>query len=160
MNAEALKKIMSDNDLLDAALIFHSFTPYMRDYELIVRFAGSTDTVSYLFKFCVEANVKTTVRDDAYKKSLDDRLIDYRTGVDLDGYVWGVCWSELYPGWTLVKPSETTRRWTDRIGIDFHEVFIEGDAVSLQLMFSELAVRTLEPRQHWCEHIDPSYSAR
>ena len=50
------------------------------------------DTLSYLFKFCVEANVKTTVRDDAYKKSLDDRLIDYRTGVDLDGYVWGVCW--------------------------------------------------------------------
>lgn len=101
---------MSDNDLLDAALIFHSFTPYMRDYELIVRFAGSADTVSYLFKFCVEANVKTKVRDDAYTKSLDDRLIDYRTGVDLDGYVWGVCWSELYPGWTLVESSETTRR--------------------------------------------------
>src|SRR5690349_7443233 len=95
-------------DLFDGALLFHSCTRYMRDYELIVEnHVGPAErgTYSYLFRYCVEANFSTPLLGKHYRTSLDDRLIVYETGKDLEGYVWGANWSLLYPGWELVSPS-------------------------------------------------------
>jgi hypothetical protein len=118
----------------------------MRDYEVIVYATADPNTgiepthLRYLFKYCVEARCETTVRPDVWRVSLDERLIDHETGVDLDGYVWGVKWHGLYPGATILPESETTRRWRQAVGIDFHEVRLETNAHSLTLVFSDLQV--------------------
>jgi hypothetical protein len=141
-----LELLMERFDLLDGALLLHGYKPYMRDYELIVEnHVGPAEqgTYLYLFKFCVEANICTSLTDDIYKKSLDERLICYETGADLDGYVWGVNWSGLYPGWRLLAESAKAKSWQERIGRDFHEVLVEGNAYNIGLIFSELTVEKI-----------------
>lgn len=151
MKEQELRGLMERYDVFDNALLFHSYRPYMRDYDLIVEsHVGPAEpgTYSYLFRYCVEAHARTTVSDDAYRRSLDDRLTVYDTGKDLDGFVWGVKWSALYPGWELRSPSEAAASWTERLGIDFHEICIEGNAYAITLIFAELSVTKLS------DHID------
>jgi hypothetical protein len=74
------------------------------------------------------------------------RLIESETGFDLDGYVWGVKWHCLYPGAKLLPESETTCRWSNVLGIDFHEVRIETNAHILTLHFSDLQVSEIPAR--------------
>ncbi|TKK80637.1 hypothetical protein FDA94_35895 [Herbidospora galbida] len=106
--------------------------------------SGSTQTtLRYLFRHCVQADCTTTVPADIWRESLDDRLITYQTGVDLDGYVWGVDWQLLYPGATLVTDSPTAQRWAAAVGIDFHEVRIQTNAHDLTLVFSDLKIEEL-----------------
>jgi hypothetical protein len=88
----------------------------------------------------VQATVETAVPEDVWVRSLDDRLIDYQTGVDLDGYVWGVKWQELYPGARLVTDSGRTGHWSQALGLDFHEVTVETNGHNLTLVFSDLEV--------------------
>jgi hypothetical protein len=129
----------------------------MRDYELIVENdvgPAPPGTYSYVFKYCVETQVVTSLPDSVYGASLDERLIDYEAGKDLDGYVWGVNWSDLYPGWTLRPDSDRAADWSRRIGIDFHEVVIETNAHTITLIFAELVVAKLS------DHVDPGLSSR
>ncbi|MFJ5608275.1 hypothetical protein ACIQCJ_02620 [Streptomyces sp. NPDC093221] len=147
MDAALLEQLL--NDAFDSAVVHHGYTSYMRDYEVIVHMTADPRTgiepayVRYLFKYCVEARCQTTVQPETWRSSLDERLIDYETGVDLDGYVWGVKWHALYPGATVLSESETARRWKQSIGIDFHEVCIETNAHRLTLVFSDLQVSEL-----------------
>ncbi|WP_456316486.1 YxiG-like protein [Streptomyces luteolus] len=80
------------------------------------------------------------VRRDPCQASPDDRLTDHKSAADLDGYVWGVNCHSLYPGARLLPESEVTRRWSQALGIDFHEVCIETDAHRITLLFSQLQV--------------------
>jgi hypothetical protein len=144
VNPEQLQHAL--DDVFDQAVVFHAFTPYMRDYEVIVSVtadptAGIQPTyLRYLFRYCVEASIDTTVEASTWRRSLDDRLIRYDTGVDLDGYVWGVNWHELYPGMSVVPPSARAQKWSADVGIDFHEVSIETNAHMISLIFSDLEV--------------------
>lgn len=144
MNSDQLQRAL--DDVLDQGLVYHAFTPYLRDYEAIVLVTADpvtgipTTHLRYLFRYCVEVSTETTVAASTWRGSLDERLIDYATGVDLGGYVWGVNEQVLYPGMTLVSPSARARRWTEDVGIDFHEVRIEGNAHAVRLVFSELEV--------------------
>ncbi|MEU4534420.1 hypothetical protein AB0G15_06105 [Streptosporangium sp. NPDC023825] len=137
------------DDVFDQALLRHGFTEYMRDYQLVIhatadpRSGIAPATLRYLFRYCVQAECTTTVRTDTWRESLDDRLITYETGVDLEGYVWGVNWQLLYPGATLVADSPTARDWAAAIGIDFHEVRIQTNAHDLTLIFSDLQIEEL-----------------
>jgi hypothetical protein len=140
-------------EVFDQALVFHCFADYMRDYLLYVyctsdpRTGVQPETLRYRFTHCVHAEVTTTVRDDVLRKSLDERLIDYETGVDLDGFVWGVKWHCLYPGIELVRYSPQAAAWAERIGIDFHEATITTEAQSISLVFSDLEVTHAAPGQ-------------
>ncbi|MEU6075990.1 hypothetical protein [Micromonospora sp. NPDC047074] len=137
------------DDVFDQALVYHGFTDYMRDYEVIVYATADPRTgitpayLRYLFRYCVEASCKTTVAPPTWRESLDDRLIDHETGVDLDGYVWGVKWHSLYPGAQVVDESPVAHSWAEAIGIEFHEVRIESNAHALTLIFSDLQVSEL-----------------
>lgn len=91
----------------------------------------------------MEADVQSAVGTDTWRDSLDDRLIEYATGKDLDGYVWGVKWQELYPGATVVAGSQRARRWADALGLDFHEVRMEANGHNITLVFSDLQVTEL-----------------
>ncbi|MER6181954.1 hypothetical protein [Streptomyces sp. NPDC001652] len=144
MDTAVLEQMLDET--FDHAVVHHGYTNYMRDYEVIVYATADPRTgitpshLRYLFRYCVEARCETSVPAETWRVSLDDRLIDHETGADLDGYVWGVKWHCLYPGAKLLPESDATRRWSNALGIDFHEVHIETNAHNLTLLFSDLQV--------------------
>jgi hypothetical protein len=135
-------------DAFDQALVFHGFTDYMRDYEMVLQLSAdprtgiATEFYRYIFVNCVLANVSTALDPQIWLRSLDDRLIDYETGVDLDGYVWGVKWQMLYPGFELLAESELARTWSADLGIPFFEARVQTNGHNFRLVFSDLR---LEP---------------
>lgn len=86
----------------------------------------------------------TALSAELWKRSLDERLIDYEQGQDLDGYVWGVRWQALYPGMKLLHGSAEAARWSHELGIPFHEAAIETNGHNFSLVFSDLAVSTVD----------------
>jgi hypothetical protein len=139
------------DDAFDQAIIFHGFADYMRDYEVVFYATADPRTgtvpehLRYTFKHCVRATVTSAVRPEVWAKSLDDRLTDYESGVDLDGYVWGVKWQENYPGMELVTTSAEANRWEHALGVPFHEVSIRANSHNIDLVFSDLSVRKIAP---------------
>jgi hypothetical protein len=134
------------DDVFDQAIVFHAYTDYMRDYEIITYATADPRTGiapaydRYLFRYCVEAEAITALGPDIWSRSLDERLIEYDTGKDLDGYVWGVRWQCLYPGAKIIPNSERAKRWSDELGLPFHEVRIETNGHNLTLVFADLHV--------------------
>lgn len=139
------------DEVFDQAIVFHGFTDYMRDYEVITYSTADPATgiepayARFLFRFCVEADVQTTVTPQTWRRSLDDRLIDYDRGKELDGYVWGVKWHDLYPGGRVLAATSATAEWSEAVGIDFFEAVIETNAHRLRLVFGGLEVTPLKP---------------
>jgi hypothetical protein len=144
MDRKAIQAALED--LFDQALVFHGFTDYMRDYELITYSVADPKTGiapsfdSYLFRYCVEATITSALKPGTWADSLDEGLVDYETGKDLRGFVWGVKWQTLYPGATLSPQSETAAEWARAVGIPFHEAVIEGNGHKIVLIFSDLVV--------------------
>lgn len=70
----------------DQALVFHGFTDYMRDYEMVLQLSADpstgipTEYFGYVFVNCVLANVSTALHPQIWARSMDERLIDYETG--------------------------------------------------------------------------------
>jgi hypothetical protein len=149
MNADEISAALQT--VFDQAIMFHAFTDYMRDYEIITY--ATADPITripprydrFLFRHCVEAHVVTTVPPDVWIRSLDDQLVaSTEARMDSPGYVWGVKWQCVYPGGSVVANSETARRWRDTVGIPFHEVRIETNAHDIRLVFSDLQVSILD----------------
>ena len=138
------------DDVFDQAVVFHGFTDYMRDYELLIDAIAESRTgirakhLRYRFTHCVRATVTTALSAEIWKRSLDERLIDYELGRELDGYVWGVKSQVLYPGMKLVHESADATRWSHELGIPFHEAATETNGHNFFLVFSDLAVSTVD----------------
>jgi hypothetical protein len=147
MDAAEIQRAL--DEVFDQALLYHAYTEYMRDYELIIYVGAAPSTGiqpvyrRYLFKHCVEVDVHTTVRPATWRGSLDDHLITHESGRELDGYVWGVNWQELYPGGQVVADSKRAARWTEAIGIPFHEIRVEANAHDIRLVAADLTVSVL-----------------
>ncbi|OKJ65501.1 hypothetical protein AMK27_07085 [Streptomyces sp. CB02009] len=131
------------NESIQANVVHHGYTTYMRDYEVVINVWKGPHNPStylrYLFRYFVEARCETFLSTGTWRKSLDDRLLDSETAIGLDGYVWGAHHHELY-GAELRLKSEAALRWAKTVGIDFHEVHIEANAHDLTLLFSDLEV--------------------
>ncbi|MFE0851477.1 hypothetical protein ACFW5P_35225 [Streptomyces rochei] len=131
------------NEPIEALVVHHGYTTYMRDYEVVINVWDGPQNPStylrYLFRYCVEARCETFLSTETWRTSLDARLLDSETAIDLDGYVWGANHHELY-GAELRLKSEAALRWSKAVGIDFHEVHIETNAHDLTLLFSDLEV--------------------
>jgi hypothetical protein len=114
----------------------------MRDYDLVVTGFGHYSTLAFRLRFqnCVHMSAESALPQGAWAESLDDRLIDYETGADLDGYVWGVKLQVLYPGFTLVKNSAEAAAWTKRIGFPVRQVTVETNGHNLSLIFTDLLI--------------------
>jgi len=138
------------DDIFDQALVSHGFTNYMRDDELISSCSADPITgiapehLRYVFTFCVVAEAETALAESSWGRSMDERLINYESGVNLDGYVWGVTWQMLCPGAHIVQDSERAGHWTTALNRDFHEVRVETNGHNLTLVFSELEVSKVE----------------
>lgn len=130
----------------DQALVLHGFTDYMRDYEMVIQLSADprtgipTEFFRDAFVNCVQADASTALTPKIWSSSLDERLIDYETGVDLDGYVWGVKWQLLYPGFQFVEESERAAAWSTELKIPFHEVQVETNGHNLSLVFADLRI--------------------
>ncbi|SIR90207.1 hypothetical protein [Micromonospora avicenniae] len=137
------------DDIFDQAVLYHAYTDYMRDYEVIVYATADPSTgiqpadLRYLFECCVVAEATTALSPDTWRESLDEGLTDPEIGPDLDGYVWAVRWQSLYPGAHRIADSRRAQEWAERVGIDFHEVRIEMNGHNLTLVFSDLEVTRL-----------------
>jgi len=138
-------------DVFDQAIQYHGFADYMRDYDLYIyatadpRTGVAPDHLRYRFTHCVRATATSAVPPAIWKRSLDERLIDFETGRELDGYVWGVRWQALYPGISLVEESAEAARWSEELGIPFFEAIIETNGHNLSLVFSDLRVDVIQP---------------
>jgi hypothetical protein len=138
------------DDVFDQAIVFHGFADYMRDYDVFIYVAADPRTeirpkhLRYRFKHCVRAVVTSAVPPEVWKRSLDERLIDYEQGVNLDGYVWGVEYQVLYPGMKLLNDSPEAERWSRFLDLPFHEATIETNGHNIALVFSDLEVETVD----------------
>jgi hypothetical protein len=138
------------DEVSDQAVMYHAFVDYMRDYEVIVyrktdpRSGIPTVYLRYLFKTCVQATVETALAPSTWATSLDERLVESRTGKGLDGYVWGVRWQELYPGGRVVSESPKATEWSAALGLAFHEVELKTNAHRISLIFSELEATEID----------------
>ncbi len=139
-------------ELFDCQLVFHGYTSFMRDYDLIIY--ESVDPASGLnprhrrfrFRFCTEATVRSHVRPDVWSRSLSDDLVEEASVTwDSARYVWGVRGQEVYPGGTIVRDSERAKYWQEQVGIPFWEVQIEANAHEIRLVFSDISIEDVEP---------------
>jgi hypothetical protein len=134
------------DDVFDQALVYHGFADYMRDYEVFVHVTADPRTgiapqnLRYRFTHCVRAAATSALSPRVWRQSLDERLVDYERGRDIDGYVWGVRWQTLYPGMKLVGDSADARRWSDEVGLPGHEATIGTNCHNISLIFSDLVV--------------------
>ncbi|MFE5335746.1 hypothetical protein ACFQ8E_07515 [Isoptericola sp. NPDC056573] len=152
MNRQEISAALED--VFDQAIVFHGFARHMRDYDIYVyatadaRAGVRPEHLRYRFTHCVRATATTAVPASAWKESLDDRFVDYQRWLDdgaPDGYVWGVNWQALYPGFTLMEASADADRWTSQLGIPFHHVGVETNGHNLELVFADLVVSRVEP---------------
>lgn len=133
--------------IFDCVLVFHGFADFMRDYDLVVYVPSNLASgtvprhLRYRFTNCVRASVVSALSRDTWAISLDDGLVEFETGTELDGFVWGVKWEDLYPGAKLVESADANG-WTSDLGVPFHEVQIETNVHTIALVFSALRVCT------------------
>lgn len=130
--------------------MYHGFTDYMRDYELVVYATADPRTgirpqhVRLLFKHCVRAAVTSTLTPEIWSRSMDELLVEAPGDEPVEGYAWGVRWQVLYPGLSLLGGSVEADRWSVAIGIPFYEARAVMNGHSISLVFADLSKRTVE----------------
>ena len=152
----SLRDQMKECDIFDNAVLRHGFTDYNRDYEMTVNsIVGPMPSglYSYLFRGCVEAACKSNVL--VHSPSLDDVFIDYQAWEAAgtpDGFVWGVKWADAYPGWRYIEKSPSAANYSKKLSIEMHEVIIETNTYTIDLVFHDLLVTALPATAsdgHW-----------
>src|SRR5437016_608247 len=122
-----VKEKLAEYPMFDVAILYHGFTPFMRDYDVIVE-AGGIRAGRYRFTHCSEAHLTTRVADKWWLVSWDDRFTDHQRWLaagEPDGFVWGACWSMAYPGLSYLEDATLAKEWSERFQQPMHEVEIE-----------------------------------
>ena len=139
-------------EMFDVAVLLHGFSPHMRDYDIITEVGGlgfedeGSGRYRYRFTHCTEAHCVTRVSDEAWREAWSDTYINYESWLQAggpEGFVWGVQWSMAYPGLTYVEGSGLADGWSGRLGLPMHEVRLETEAFSLNLVFHDVIVTKL-----------------
>jgi hypothetical protein len=146
-----LKHVLENDDLFfDNAIVSHGYAPYMRDYDIIAEVVAPVPGAEenyiegryrYRFTHCPEVSITTAVSEKAWRESWDDTFTDltaWRNAGEPDGFVWGVCWADAYPGMFYVDDSQTAISWSRRLGREMHEVRVETNAFTIRLVCHEL----------------------
>ena len=125
---------------MDFAVLEHRFLPHARDYSVIIQDCLGADPGEHqlVFTHCVRADYETRVGDAIFAKSWDDVFCDFKAwkaGGEPDGFVWGVNWSNAYPGISVIEPSLLADEWSRRIGKSFYEIVLETNTFWLRLIF-------------------------
>jgi hypothetical protein len=167
MMAPGIKEKLQGDLLFDNVIVEHHFTPYLRDYNVIIdvpaarpdgRGSYIEGRYRYRFTHCPVVQVTTAVRDDVWRESWSDLFTDCgaweRAGMP-EGYVWGGCFSVAYPGLTYVEDSHLARDWSARFGYPMHEVRIETNGHNLSIVFHDVDVRKIAQGNPDSENLHP-----
>ena len=150
--SQSVPEKLEAGPMFDMAIVEHHFTPYMRDYDIFVDVGGLNPEshksevigrVRYRFTHCVLAEVTTAVADETWKRSWSEAFTDYQTWLDTgepEGYVWGVNFTNAYPGLSYLADSVAAKYWAERLNKLMHEVFIETDAHNIRLIFHDVEI--------------------
>ena len=57
----------------------------------------------------------------------------------------GVKWQVLYPGMRLLDESPVAARWSQQLGLTFHEAVVEANGHRIALVFFDLTVTSVSP---------------
>jgi len=140
-----VKELLMREEFFDAAVLRHGFTDYMRDYELIISGRNgppNTDLHKYQFIGCVEAQYQTNISPDGFVRSLSDQFVyagpDYPGREEPDGFIWGVRYSNAYPGLKYIEEDKHTEYWSERLGRKMHEITLVTEAFTLRLVFADI----------------------
>jgi hypothetical protein len=147
------EKLSTYGDFIDVAILAHGFARHMRDYDILFEamwgneeWADNKGTYRLRFTHCPEVLVVTNLSDANWKQAWSDAFTNYadwQTAGEPEGFVWGVCWSNAYPGITYVDNSQRALKWTERLGVTMHEVTLETEAFLLQIIFHDFSVKKL-----------------
>ena len=135
---------------LDFAVLSHQFLPYGRDYSITIQDCHGSNPGEHelIFTHCVRADYESRVGGATLRMSWDDIFCDYQqwenTGQP-DGFVWGVNWSDAYPGLKAVVPSLLADEWISQVGHPFYEMTLETNQFLLRLVFHSIRHRKLSP---------------
>ncbi len=133
------------DEISDQGLISHGFVDYIRDYEIRILAVADPITgvpptdVRWLFKYCVQAEVTSTLSGEGWRASLDDRLLDPTWAYPHDAYVWGARWQTLWLA-RLIAESPRAKTWAEKVGFDIHEAQVIGNGHDITLFFNDLEV--------------------
>ncbi|MHB8627343.1 MAG: YxiG-like protein [Aggregatilineales bacterium] len=146
---------LESSPFFDCPIIAHNFTPYLRDYDIIINVPAAVLGIiepyfaaSYLYRFthCVFAQVTMAASDSILRESWSDIYTDYeawkQSGMP-KGFVWGVNYSDAYPGMKFKKDSPLAKEWTERLWHPMHELFIETNGHNITLIFHDVLIRQL-----------------
>ncbi|MFB7368854.1 hypothetical protein ACFC0D_03270 [Streptomyces sp. NPDC056222] len=151
MDAAELEQTL--NAISSHAVVCHGYTNNMRDYEIVVRDPADLSAEKepphrrYVFRYCIGALCFPTVSPETWKQSLHDSWIS-QEGQDSDAApeesAGSVAWLR-FPCAEVPPPSKLARRWSEALGIKFHDVFLRTSIYRLHLLFSELQVTEVRP---------------
>ena len=141
---------------VDVGILGHGFAAHMRDYDIVFEALWGKkweDKGTYHLRFshCPEVRTTTMVGWKVWKLSWSDVFIDYDEWLaagEPDGFVWGVCWSGVYPGVSYIDNSPRARLWSERLGTQMHEVIIKTEAFEIQIIFHDFTVTKLNDTVH------------
>lgn len=134
---------------IDVGVFRHGFTPYRRDYFFEYEVGGPTSHAGrYLcfFTHCVIAHVETCMTYELWRASWGDEFIDHQAWQEAgepEGFVWGSNWSLAYPGLEYIRDFKLAAKWSAKLGKEMHEVTIDMEALSIQLIFHDVRVQKL-----------------
>lgn len=148
MTVDEIRKSLECGPLFGGYITKHGFTPYLHDYDLIVELPRG-HRYRYRFSHVPLATVTTTVKDSMWRESWDDAYIyaAWQGSASPGAFVWGVCCSLAQPGAKYIEDSASAREWEARFGKPMHEVRIETNGHNIQLIFHDLRVEDIDPRE-------------
>jgi hypothetical protein len=161
------ERIEQDDLFLGSAVVAHGIAPHMRDYDVVVdvvapRPDGRGNFIEgryrYRFTHCPTVSFETSVSDVGWRDSWDDAFVDFgqwEQAGSPGGYVWGVCWSEAYPGMSYIDGSAAAADWSRRLGHELHEVLVDTNAYSLRLVFHDLRVTRIATANPTTGELEP-----
>jgi hypothetical protein len=132
----------------DFGVMNHGFAEHGRDYVFIVEdsIGGDPGTHRLTFTHVVSLKYETAVQDEWWRKSWDDRFIDfeaYEEAGEPEGYVWGTNWSGAWPGLKAPDATPEALRWTEKLGHPMYEMSIETDRFRITMIFHDLRTEKL-----------------
>jgi len=145
-----VKERVEENPLLDVAILSHGFAPHMRDYDVLIEamwgkkeWGDAKGRYLCRFSHCPEAHLVTTLNGAAWRQSWADAFTDYaewEKNGEPEGFVWGVCYSDAYPGMRYIDNSELAAKWSEGFEKEMHEAIIETNAFKLQIIFYDFTI--------------------
>ena len=145
-----IRQKLEEYDLFDQAIIRHGMLEHIRDYELIGFLVGQYEEleVRYVFKGCLRVNFVNIVEPKSF--SMDDRLLEMSRQHEPEypeGFVWGVNYATVYPGWNLTEDSPELAELERKYGLDLCQIVFETNAYQLNIIFSDLETKLLRRRK-------------